>query len=241
MSLKNTTIGQVGTTSLDRADYILFINHYMGGAYSQPLGLKTTVILEGLSSLEDIVCLTIQELCFGNLFEGLRFALVVEFGLAFAMSLINSIDIGWKTKETIMKTLRMTLLSISVLAFFLIPLDALARRPVVRARTVVSSHTPGVQISVRNSGRCGNAVQPVRGHSHQRRYRLTEKDQWLAIQMSRRSGVPRRWLLDDRLDRNSWYKIGRMWGMSRRSVGRLLAESRRVNFDPQIVRCLTRR
>lgn len=138
-----------------------------------------------------------------------------------------------------MKTLKMTLLSLTALAFFLIPLEALANRPVVRVQ--VRPSAPRVHVSTRLSHRCGNEIRPIRSYKAKKRYSLTIQDRWMAKTLAYETGIPKRWLLDDRKSGYSWVKIGHKWGVSRRMVRSVLAESRRIHQRPRMERCLTSR
>ena len=133
----------------------------------------------------------------------------------------------------------MAILSLAALVIFLNPIDALANRAVVRVQ--VRPSAPRIQVRTNISHRHENRVQPRRVKKYYKRHTLTVQDRWIATTLSYETGVPKRWLLDDRTRGYSWVKIGRRWDMSRRMVRFALAESQRVHSQPRNVRCLTSR
>ncbi len=149
-----------------------------------------------------------------------------------------------------MKSMKLILLGLCSLAFFLIPIDAHAGRVVVRVavkkpvrqvrvvKTVrqvqVVKHSP--QMKVKPHGWCGTGSSSHR-ISRERPYVLTRLDKWMATRLSRESGVSRRFLLKDRSRKYSWNEIGRMWSMPKRMVRRALADGRRAVNSGHVLTC----
>jgi len=138
-----------------------------------------------------------------------------------------------------MKTLRMTLLSLTALAFFLIPLEAFANGPVVRVQVIPS--VSRIKVSTTLSHRHNHRVKAQRVKKCRKRNTLTMADRWMAKTLAYETSVPKRWLLSDRARGFSWAKIGHRRGISRNLIRTTLAESHRVHYQPRMKKCLTSR
>jgi len=116
-----------------------------------------------------------------------------------------------------MKTLKMSIISLPVLALLLTvgAVDEAQARIRVRA----TLQTPHGQIQVDNG-----AYRPARGYRralpirHCTEYRVSKKDQKIARRLSRFTGVPKRELIQMKRMGYSWRQIGNWLGVSHRVV-----------------------
>ena len=136
-----------------------------------------------------------------------------------------------------MKTLKMTFLGLCALAFFMIPIDALAWRTDVRVR--VGTPSPQVRVKVRPNGWCGTH-SGSNGRHRQEIHHLTKRDYRVAKRLARSTGIYWKSLIKDRSRGYSWVEIGRMWGVPRKLVSLALNDFRTVRCVETPRRCGTR-
>ncbi len=114
-----------------------------------------------------------------------------------------------------MKTMRMTILSLSALIIFLTASPSVAGPADVRIRAKV--RTPLVRLNLNTGFTCGNVT--VERHSYKKRsLRTTQKDRRIATRLSRYSGIPKYEILFMRDRGYRWSEIARYFELPRKVV-----------------------
>jgi hypothetical protein len=120
-----------------------------------------------------------------------------------------------------MKTLRMTLLSLTALAFFLIPADSFAGPTKFRVRAKV--RTPHVHVD----------------YSYRDHNQMTRQDRQIAKRLAKYTGVSKRHLLKLRARGFRWSEIGRLYEMPRGLVRAAQSTRSWREFNRPRHKCLT--
>ncbi len=124
-----------------------------------------------------------------------------------------------------MKTLKMTFLGLCTLAFFIIPIDALAGWSNVRLRVVIQ--IPQIGVNVYSSGWRGTHSSSY-GSYRREIHRVTKWDRRVAGKLSRYTGISRHSLLEYRSRGYTWVEIGRWLDVPRKLLRKALKNNRDV-------------
>ncbi len=114
-----------------------------------------------------------------------------------------------------MKTLRMTIWSLSALIIFLTASQSMAGTSNVRIRAKV--RTPQVRVDVRTPVRCGNGYVKPRTHGR-RHHHISQQDRRIATRLANYTDISRYEILDLRDRGYRWSEIARYFELPRKMM-----------------------